>query len=72
MYIDARNSGLSWFVFHDPDKLVFSLVQILVTNLSARLLPRRLKAECTIPYYDEVLTMAQENPSRSKARRYLH
>lgn len=34
MYIDAVTVTASWFVFEDPDKLVFSMVQILVTNFS--------------------------------------
>lgn len=34
MYIDAVTVVSSWFVFHDPDKLVFSMIQILITNFS--------------------------------------
>lgn len=32
--IDVITVGLSWFIFQDPDKLVYSFMQIIVCNLS--------------------------------------
>lgn len=32
--IDVITVGLSWFIFQDPDKLVYSFIQIIVCNLS--------------------------------------
>lgn len=32
IYIDVITLGASWFIFKDPDKLVYSVVQVLITN----------------------------------------
>lgn len=32
IYIDVITLGASWFIFKDPDKLVYSVVQVLVAN----------------------------------------
>ena len=32
--IDVITVGISWFIFQDPDKLVYSFIQIITCNLS--------------------------------------
>lgn len=32
IYIDVITLGASWFIFKSPDKLVYSIVQVLITN----------------------------------------
>ncbi len=34
IYIDALTLTASWFIFEDPDKLVYSMLQVLITNFS--------------------------------------